>query len=275
MSTPRPLPLLLAFLLLPVLSASADDKADVAEILKRTPNGPGLIIVIGVTEARADMVAALASGSKCLVHGLAVDDAALAKARKAIDAAGLMGRATVSRQPQKTLPFVSDLANMVVVADPEACRAAGIADEETLRVLAPEHGWLCAPASNGGWGSAMKPRPAEMDVWSYPQHGADGNMVSNDKLVRFPLGFRWLDGVGKNFNRWASVRFLFWQNAGPLVADDDRVYAVKKDKPVIIDGATGQVLHTLATKYAPARLLLIDGLLVAACWEARDQSKAT
>ncbi len=51
-----------------------------------------------------------------------------------------------------------------------------------------------------------------MDDWTHPTHGPDGNLVSNDKLVQFPLGLRWLEGVPMNFNLWASCR-------GVVVAD--------------------------------------------------------
>ena len=69
--------------------------------------------------------------------------------------------------------------------------------------------------------------------------------------------------------------FLNWDNAGPIVADDHRVYAVKKDKVIAADAATGTILHTYPTKYSPARLLLLDGTLVAACWQDREPSKAS
>lgn len=59
---------------------------------------------------------------------------------------------------------------------------------------------------NGRWTKLAKARSQEMDEWTHPQHGPDGNMVSADSVVQFPVGLRWLDGVPMNFVAWAACR---------------------------------------------------------------------
>ena len=39
---------------------------------------------------------------------------------------------------------------------------------------------------------AAKPRPANIDTWSHPRHGADGNAVSTDTAVGPPRRIRWV-----------------------------------------------------------------------------------
>ena len=56
--------------------------------------------------------------------------------------------------------------------------------------------------------------------------------------------------------------FLTYENAGPLAADADHVYAVKDGKVVGVDAATGQVVVTCSTKHPAVRLLLLDGVLL-------------
>ncbi|GMV80898.1 MAG: hypothetical protein AMXMBFR7_20820 [Planctomycetota bacterium] len=179
--------------------------ADAQAVLKQFERKTGLCAVWGCgREGSAELLAQLAAQSEMLVHGLAQDEAALERARAAIRAQGVTGRATAERIELKTLPYVNDLVDLLVVEDPAALAAMGITKEECFRAIAPE-GALCEK-QGGTWTLSRKPRPAEMDDWTHVQHGPDGNMVSSDKLIRFPIGLRWVDGLPKNLNRWASVR---------------------------------------------------------------------
>ncbi|MBM4047643.1 MAG: class I SAM-dependent methyltransferase, partial [Planctomycetes bacterium] len=310
---------------------SGPDAALARELLQKAELRAGLVLHLGCGQKDTPgLTAALAESPSIFVHGLALDDAACARARKAIEAAGVTGRAMVECVPLNSLPYLSDLANLVVVEDPAALTKLGVTRKELLRVLAPRGSLLIherGMLTGKKWTRTVKPRPKAMDDWTHPQHGPDMNMVSSDRLVKFPLGFRWLDGLPVNVNRWAACRgwivangrvftlssteldnlrpnqpkthylaardawnglplwrvncettddgsYLTWQNAGPLVADDRRVYVVKKDKTIAVDAATGDIAFTCPNRYAPVRLLLLDGILVASCWESRDFSRA-
>ncbi len=86
----------------------------------------------------------------------------------------------------------------------KALDANGIGRDELMRVLAPR-GTLCI-LENGRWTKTVQPRPEEMDDWTHPHHGPDGNMVSTDRLVRFLIGLRWIGGTPRSINKWAGVR---------------------------------------------------------------------
>ncbi|MGD0094058.1 MAG: secretin N-terminal domain-containing protein, partial [Planctomycetota bacterium] len=299
---------------------AADATPDAKEILALSGVRYGLCVHLGCGRAESPgLTAALAENSTLVVHGLAGDEAALARARKEIEARNVCGRAMVERIPLNPLPYLSDMANLAVVED---LAALGISKEEILRIVAP-NGVLCIREA-GKWAKTVKPRPKEMDDWSHPFHGADGNMVSADKLIKFPLGFRWIDGLPVNINAWAACRawivaggrvytlssnelenlenhskkhflsardafsgiplwkmnvettddgaHLTWRNTGALVADEQRVYAVQSTKPIVVEGATGKLIATCDTKYTPHRLAVLNGVLLAACWEAHHSA---
>jgi SAM-dependent methyltransferase len=171
-----------------------------ADVLKLYGRGQGLCVVIGCgSQATPALAAELASAAPVVVHGIALDDASLARAQAAVDAAGVQGLATVERLPLAPLPYRDNLANLVVVEDGEAAAKAGFTKEEALRVLAP--GGTLLTRSGGTWDAAVKPWPKEMDEWTHESHGPDGNCVSNDTVVKFPVGYRWHAGLPMNLQQ--------------------------------------------------------------------------
>ena len=151
------------------------------------------------------LTADLAAGSRLLVHGLAVDDASLERARKAVEAKGLLGRAIVEKLPLDPLPHVRDLANLVVIEDLDALAAQGpdawrrssgsrrpAARSASRRTAAGRRPSSRAPRR---WTTGPIPSTAPTATWSRPT-----------ALVHFPVGLRWLDGVPMNFNLWAACR---------------------------------------------------------------------
>jgi len=185
-----------------------------SQILGMKVRDSGLCVIIGCgSEGNPALAADLASTGKMLVHGIALDDAALERARRAVSSAGVDGVATIEKLPIKPLPYRDTLANVVIVEDFKAASMAGFSRRDALRVLAP-FGSLCV-RKNGKWDIFRKPLPREMDEWTHGSHGADGNLVSNDKVVRFPVGFRWHAGLPMNIrnpkrtaNAWSSTRGL-------------------------------------------------------------------
>jgi len=190
-------------LLSATLAATAAPLTDVIPTDSR-----GLCVVIGAGDAATPALAAELASRGLLVHGIALDDDALARARKAVATAKVDGIASVEKLPIGPLPHRDNLANFVVVAN-----AAGFSEEEALRVLAP-NGKLIV-RKNGAWQTTIKPMPKEMDEWTHDTHGPDGTLVSNDKVVRFPVGYRWHAGLPMNLqnqkqpaNVWSDTRGL-------------------------------------------------------------------
>jgi outer membrane protein assembly factor BamB len=189
---------------LPAMAAGQED-AQAQKVLDLAGVKNGLCVHLGCgRENSLGLTAGLAAGSKMLVHGIALDDASLARARKAVEKKGVLGQATVEKLSVEALPHVRDLANLVVIEDFEALAAKGLKMSEVERIVAPG-GTICT-LKGSSWSKEPKQRPKEMDDWTHPQHGPDGNRVSNDKLVQFPVGLRWQDGVPMNFNLWAACR---------------------------------------------------------------------
>jgi outer membrane protein assembly factor BamB len=140
-----------------------------------------------------------------LVHGVAVDDASCERARRAINERKLWGQASVERLPLRPLPHLDNLASLVVIEDFDGLAQQGLAWEEVDRIVAPG-GRVCLK-KDGRWTATVKARPPEMDDWTHPAHGPDGNRVSQDRLARLPVGLRWLDGVPLNLGEtYATAR---------------------------------------------------------------------
>ncbi len=206
----RPLVLLATALMAAHLQAgdASPSAAEAQAIFAASGIKAGLCLQLGCGRADSPgLTAALAEGGGMPVHGLAFDDAAAARARAAIEARGVPGRAMVEKFSGKSLPYVPDLAKLIVVEELAALTAQGIGRADLLRVLAPA-GVLCVK-EGGKWVATIKPRPKEMDEWTHPHHGPDENLVSADKAISFPIDLRWVDGVPTDrggFGNCASCR---------------------------------------------------------------------
>jgi outer membrane protein assembly factor BamB len=323
-----------------VSSSFGGEAGESATILKAAGVNQGLCLHLGAGRPESSgLTAALAESSDMLVHGLAMDDAALERARKAIVERKVFGRAMVERIESKSLPYTVDQASLAVVEDLAALTAQGISREDILRVVAPD-GVLCVREGNR-WTRTVKPRPVEMDEWTHVTHGPDGNLVSTDRLVSFPVGLRWIGGLPFSAawprnspglpertegNGWASCRgwvvaggrvftlgsnerdnlgvrpmphqylsaFDAWNglplwkvacevfdpgyyldagSTAALATDGRRVYAGAKARAIAVDAASGKIVTEFPTQFDPARLLLLDGVLVVTSWKEKTDAK--
>jgi len=142
---------------------------------------------------------------------------------------------------------------------------------------------------------ARKPWPKEMDEWSHPRHAADGNAVSQDTLVGPPDRVRWIaaatsevEGMvtagGRNFYGGILARDSFnglrlWhrdlgkddtlntesfslprlsRDGARPVASRRFVFAVRQNRPVALDAATGEVAMQFGDVAKPTALIF-DG----------------
>ena len=177
----------------------------------------GLCIHLGCGRVETPgFTAELAESSEFLVHSVALDDASLERARKAIDAKVLAGRASVERLSVNPLPYLNDLARVIVVEDFAALAQLGLTKDEILRVTSP--GGVLLVRENGNWIKTIKPVPKGMDEWTHPQHGADGNQVSTDSVLQLPASLRWQDGL--------PVVATFRAGTGAYVASGGRLFTV-------------------------------------------------
>ncbi|NQT88736.1 PQQ-binding-like beta-propeller repeat protein, partial [bacterium] len=259
----------------------------------------GLCVQVG----SADMALAmgLARTGRFLVQAFDDDPKAVAAAQKAIQAEKLYGLATVEHtRTSKKLPYTENLVNVLIVRGKTPAA-------EIVRVLCPGGVVLMkaggalpagftAVQAEAGWLAGRKPWPAEMDGWTHPRHGADGNAVGKDRLAGPPRRVRWVTGPdrevgtmvsteGRNFYgaAWARDSFnglpLWRRDLKPAqkrqgygyrlnqswprpVAAGKLLYAVTAETVVALDGATGKEVRRFPEGGKPFELLHVDGSLV-------------
>jgi hypothetical protein len=166
-----------------LVAAALQDGA--SEILREAGVDAGLAVHLGTTDGRLEIE--LTHGGRVLVHGLALDDQALAEARKRIQARGLYGLASVERaRTLDPLPYADNLVTLMVVD-------AAAPEREVLRVLAPKG--VALVRKDGGVRKYVKPRPKEMDDWTHFDYGPEGNGVSNDLMVKPATLVQWILGL--------------------------------------------------------------------------------
>lgn len=290
----------------------------------------GLCVVIGCgSPGTAGLAADLARSGDLLVHGFALSEADAQRARATISAAGVDGVATIEHIKLNPLPLRDNLVNLLLIADLAAAKEAGLTLEEARRVTAP-FGMLCV-RRGAEWEVTPKPLPEAMDEWTHEEHGPDGNPVSSDTVVQFPVGFHWHTGLPMNLNNpkrsgnaWSSTRGmsimggrvftlsdsvlenlgpmykmehgldqyvtardafsglfiwrtrvgstyyggLYFPNRAPFAAVGDHVFVASERGSILaLDAATGAEARTYDTAYIPGRLLVDDGVVVAATWK--------
>jgi outer membrane protein assembly factor BamB len=174
----------------------------------------GLCAIVGTgSPETVELATDLAATGRMIVHIVALDEPSVMRFEKAVEGRGLAGIVTVERLVVQPLPYRDDLVNILVVPDGEQAKAAGITQAEALRVVAP-FGSLCI-REGGEWQVVRKPVSPGMDEWTHNVHGPDGNRMSADTVVSFPMGYRWHAGLPFNIsnrerteNRYAATRGL-------------------------------------------------------------------
>ena len=179
--------------LLTVQALSAAQSA--AALLEQVKDERGLCVYLGATDGT---VAALGAQTKMLVHAVSWDDTFTADVHKAIAAKSVQGFVQHEVFAGASLPYVSDMANVIIVED-----ADRVNNEEIKRVLTP--GGLLVIREKGKWKKIDRSYPSGMHEWTHPACAADGNRVI-DESITFPLGLRWQDGLPLNIGHWASNR---------------------------------------------------------------------
>jgi outer membrane protein assembly factor BamB len=189
-----------------VSTAAETDAQDAArEILQATGVKGGLIVHLGCGDGT--LTAALRASDAYTVHGLDTDPADVAKARKHIHAQELTGKVSVARRTGESLPYVGNLANLVVAEDLD-----GVPMDEVMRVLAP-HGTAYVK-QNGTWAKRVKPRPENIDEWTHYLHDPSNNAVAQDDAIGPPRHLQWVGSPywARHHDHMASMSALVAAN---------------------------------------------------------------
>jgi len=174
----------------PYATAQSFDPAHVAgQILETTGVKGGLVIHIAC--GTGDLTAALHNNDSYLVQGLDTDAENIEKARAHIKSLGLYGTVSVEQWEGSFLPYIDNLANLVVSEDLGKVPLA-----EVMRVLCPKG--VAYIKKNNTWIKMVKPRPPEIDEWTHYLHDPSNNAVAHDSVVAPPYHYQWIAGA-----RWA------------------------------------------------------------------------
>lgn len=280
-----------------------------ADTLKALGLPGGLVVQIGAEDTTD--AATLSQTGRHIVNVLDADPAAVTQARTQLRKNGIYGVVSAELLPERSkLPYTENLVNAVIV------QRRGVPLEEIFRVLTPD-GILIVTAPNlvgvkllkaKGFDqirpgknlfSARKPRPANIDAWSHPRHGADGNAVSTDTAVGPPRRIRWVaaarhevEGMvsagGRNYYGSLLARDSFnglrlWHydiakakhNSGDFdlprlsssqarpIAAEKYVFAIVQSKLIALDAATGEKVREYGGLKRPKELLHHEDKVIA------------
>jgi len=198
MRTPRRSLVLLS--VVSTLMAQIASATTAADLYRTTGVKGGLVIHIGADGS--GLTTALRASDSFMVHGLALSQSDLAKARDAIDNAGLYGPVSADLLTGPGLPYGDNLANLIVV------EKGAVPRTEVMRVLAPNG--VCCVHEDGKWIATTKPRPADMDEWTHYLYDGSNNAVSHDRLVEPPRHVQWIGSPRwtRNHDRMSSMSAL-------------------------------------------------------------------
>lgn len=211
----------------------------VAEMVQST-TPVGVCVHIGTTDGALEE--ALAADGRLLVQGLALDDKAVAAARKRLIDRGIYGLASVEKvRTFGSLPYSEHLINALVV-DADALGTKAPSAKEIMRVLAP--GGVAHVRKDGTWTKTVKARPAGMDDWPQHYHNAAMNPVAKDTLVAPSSSVKW---IADYFEEGASHS----ANSGVIISGGKAFYVYR-------------VAH--GTRGVGGRLVCRDAYNGARCW---------
>jgi len=187
--------LLITAVCCPTFARPAPAARPASELLTDSGVRGGLVVCIGCEEPA--FLASLRPNEAYLVQGLDPDGRKVAGARRSLLAKGVYGPVSVQQWDGKTLPYVDNLVNAIVIRDAGFEIPVG----EVTRVLAPR-GVVIGPEGCGGMppGASpvgdgrvafVKPVPAEIDEWTHFLHGADNNALADDTVVGPPRHVQW------------------------------------------------------------------------------------
>jgi outer membrane protein assembly factor BamB len=188
-----------------------------------------------------------------VVHGISPELRDVLRARKAIEAAGKYGPASVDVVSAARLPYATGIVNLLIADDFPAWERRGVTPGEIARVLAPYGSALL----KGGTAAAQGAKVTRVDdAWvrlekPYPAGAAEfpdsGKRTSQDALLAPPTTLKWITGdywpvtdswtdvdiasaEGRVFYRYGQIRGYGFQTE------------VKTDRIVARDAFNGRLL---------------------------------
>jgi outer membrane protein assembly factor BamB len=214
---------------------------DAAKLILAQPGvGKGYCLVLGLETGQ--LAAELARGSKLMVYAVDPDAGKVARARTALDKAGLLGaRVVVEQAPLSSVPYADYFANLIV--SERTLLSGELPDaSEVFRMLKPHGGmvmlgqgasvktltratldrWLKTPVLTGRkkmlpggiWAKVTRGAVPGEGKWTHQYADAGNSACSDDLAVKAPFGLLWFGspGPGEMMNRHRRA-------AAPLAMD--------------------------------------------------------
>lgn len=169
-----------------------------AEILDAAGVKGGLIVHIGCGDGK--LTAEFRANEAFLVQGLDTKEENVLKAREHIKSLGLYGSVSVDRLAGDELPFIDDLANLVISEN-----LGDVPMSQVMRILCPEG--VAYIRKNGQWQKTVKHRPEEIDEWTHYLHDSTNNAVAHDTVIAPPRRMQWIGSPkwARHHDRMSSV----------------------------------------------------------------------
>jgi len=115
-----------------------------------------------------------------MTHGIVADASQLQQARAVLLDEGANGSVSLDAWDGKTIPFVDEFVNVLVVAEGQS-----VDQKEIDRVLTP--GGKAVLVKDGKLTVTTKAQPDDIDDWTHYLYGVDNNAVSKDTRIKPPL----------------------------------------------------------------------------------------
>jgi outer membrane protein assembly factor BamB len=191
------------------LTACSVHAGEIADAVKKARISGGIIVLVNSGDATYDEAAA----TKCTVHGLETDSKRIDALRKRLLASGRYGKISARAFNGKTLPYIDNLVNLVVI------EGGVVSPAEAMRVLAPRG--IALIKRGDSWTKAVKAVPDNIDEWNQYLRNADNNGVSTDK-VGPPERLRWTGGSrwGRSHMSWVTVTSMLSANGRLFTIED-------------------------------------------------------
>jgi outer membrane protein assembly factor BamB len=201
-----------------VAFAGSPESRRAREILDSAGLRGGLIVHVGC--GTGELTAELRADDGYLVHGLDADASNVEAARRRVLARGLHGKVTFDRFDGRRLPYIDDLANLIVVSG----EGRSVPRAELLRALAP--GGVALVDGE----RIVKPRPPDIGEWTHWLHGPDNNAVSPDTKVGVSRRLKWIAPP-----LWSRHHNLL-PSVSAMVSSGGRIFYIIDEGPIAVKG---------------------------------------
>jgi outer membrane protein assembly factor BamB len=197
-------------------SGAETPAAEAKQIIESSGLTGGLVVHIGCGDGK--LTTALRVKDNILVHGLDTSAKNIATAREHIQSLGIYGKVSVERLMSRSLPYASNMVNLVVAEN-----LGQITQAEIVRVLAP--GGVVQIKTDGKWKKTVKPVPKNIDEWTHYLHGSNNNAVAKDTVVAPPARVQWICGP-----QWARSHDHL-SSTSAMVSAGGRVFYIIDEGP--------------------------------------------